>query len=70
MLEVTASMKLFITVTIEAETMEQAYKKFYSLYPKLEFENRGEIETKIISRNGDNIGANWEVSIPYYKGWD
>jgi hypothetical protein len=40
-MEVTASLNLNIVVTIEAESLEQAYQKFYSLYPKIEFENRG-----------------------------
>lgn len=69
-MEVTGSLKLNIVVTIEADSLQQAYQKFYSLYPKIEFENRGDIGTKITYHNCDNIEANWEVSIPYYKGWD
>jgi hypothetical protein len=69
-MEVTASLKLNIVVTIEAESLEQAYQKFHSLYPRIEFENRGDIGTKITYHNCDNIKSEWEVSNPYYKGWD
>lgn len=69
-MEVTASLKLNIVVAIEADSLEQAYQKFYSLYPRIEFENRGDIGTKITYHNCDNIKPEWEISIPFYKGWD
>ena len=69
-MEVTASLNLNIVVTIEADSLQQAYQKFNSLYPKIEFQNRGDIGIKIIYHNCDNIKPEWEVSIPYYKGWD
>jgi len=69
-MEVAASLKLNIVVTIESDSLEQAYQKFYSLYPRIEFENRGDIGTKIVAHNCDNIKPEWELSIPFYKGWD
>ena len=69
-MEIAASLKLNIVVKIEAETLEQAYQKFYSLYPKIDFENRGKIVTKITYHNCNDVDPKWEVSIPYYKGWD
>jgi hypothetical protein len=69
-MEITASLKLFIVVTIEAESFHEGTRKFGSLYPKIEFENKGkEGGIKIISHNCDNIEPNWEVQ-SYYKGWD